>query len=154
VNLYNVLSPNRIKIDLENLDKPGVIAELCDLTISSGRIHDRETMLSLFHARERLKSTGIGHGVAIPHAQSDEVEGIIVSMGISNRDIDFEALDNRPVHIVFLIAAETHQSIPYLSLLSHISRLMRNRDIRKRIQEARNPEEVMEIIKTEELKIC
>lgn len=150
VNLSSVLAPERIKLGLSATRKEEVIAELCDLALNSGRIHDREEVLRLFYAREDLKSTGIGHGVAIPHAQSDQVDGIVVALGISRRDIDYQALDHQPVHIVFLIAAEMHQSIPYLSLLSRISRIMRREEARRRLLEAASAEEVLEIIHDEE----
>ena len=150
MNLSSVLVPERIKLNLTNTRKNDVIEELCELALASGRIHDRDEVLSLFYAREELKTTGIGHGVAIPHAQSDQVEGIVVALGISRQDIDYQALDQQPVHIVILIAAETHQSIPYLSLLSRISRIMRKDDIRARLIAAESPGEVLEIIQHEE----
>ncbi len=150
MNLSSVLAPERIKLNLLGTRKEDVIAELCDLAVTSGRVHDRNEVLRLFYAREDLKSTGIGHGVAIPHAQSEKVEGIVVALGVSSRDIDYQALDHQPVHIVFLIAAETHQSIPYLSLLSRISRIMRKEDTRNRLVNAASPEEVLDIIQCEE----
>ncbi|MBE7559327.1 PTS sugar transporter subunit IIA [bacterium] len=150
MKLSSVLAPERIKLGLSGSRKADVIAELCDLAVASGRVHDRDEVLRLFYAREELKSTGIGHGVAIPHAQSDSVEGIVVALGVSRRDIDYDALDHQPVHIVFLIAAESHQSIPYLSLLSRISRLMRKDDLRARLIDAGSPGEALAIIEDEE----
>jgi len=99
--------------------------------------------------REELGSTGIGYGVALPHMKCDFLTEICVSFGLSRKGIDFNAVDGRPVHFVFLVlapAADEYQDA-YLHTMAKITRLMRKEEVRGEIKDARTPEEVMDVFK-------
>ncbi len=97
--------------------------------------------------RENLESTGIGNGIAIPHARCDDVDELTVICGISRDGIDFDALDGKPVYVIFLIVSPDKNKSLYLRVLANISRLLRHTPVRDELIRARNPKEAIEIIK-------
>lgn len=101
-------------------------------------------------AREKLGSTGIGQGVALPHARIENIKKPIVLIGISQKGIDFSSLDGAPVYIIFLIISPIFQEGLHLKLLAKISRLLKDKYFLERLKELRSPQEIIEFIRRQE----
>jgi PTS system nitrogen regulatory IIA component len=100
--------------------------------------------------REKLGSTGIGQGVAIPHGKSDATQNLVGALGVSKRGVEFEALDGEPVHVIFLLVAPHESQGQHLKALSRISRLLKDKFFRQALKEAKSVQEIEKIIKEED----
>jgi mannitol/fructose-specific phosphotransferase system IIA component (Ntr-type) len=100
--------------------------------------------------RENLESTGIGDGIAIPHARTDAVQDLILAFARSPQGIDFSSIDGKPSHIIFLIASPEGKKSEYIMALAKLSRLLRKHPVRELLRDAKNPKEIMDIIKKNE----
>ncbi|VAW38176.1 PTS IIA-like nitrogen-regulatory protein PtsN [hydrothermal vent metagenome] len=114
---------------------------------------DREELLEVLLEREKLGSTGIGHGVAIPHAKIKGIERVIVSMGISGSGVDFQSMDDKPVHIFFLIIAPEQSSAAHLKVLSGISRLLKDAAFRNKLMKAESRGDIYNTIVEEDKRL-
>ena len=152
MDLKDLLSVDVIKIPLESDEKYQIIEELVDILNDCGRIQNRDMVLNAVFERERVMSTGMGNGVAIPHAKTDGVKDLVAAFGVTKKDVDFQSIDEKPVRIVFLLAGPTEQTGPHLKALSHISRLMHRKEFREKLAAVRSAEEVVAIIADEEKK--
>jgi len=150
MKLGEILDESLIKIPIENIEKKAIIKEMIDVLDGSGKIKEKESVLQAVLEREQMMSTGIGNGVAIPHGKSAGSEDLIVSLGITSEEVDFEALDNKPVRIVFLLTGPQTASNLHIKMLSRISRLLNQSSFRNKLIECQNPKEVMEVIEEEE----
>lgn len=124
------------------------IVELVDHLVAIGKLPGEmraETLASL-KVREELVSTGIGGGVAIPHAFSDELDQVVAVFGRSHAGIDFEALDGEPVHHVILFIVPRKDYHLHLQTLAAIAKMFTNGEIRRRIREAGSREEILAIL--------
>ena len=152
MRLEDLLSENVIKIPLENTDKEGIITEMVDILNNSGQLKDRDTVLSAVFEREHVMSTGVGDGVAIPHAKTDGVKELIAAFGITKQPVDFQSIDDKPVRIVFLLLGPPDQTSPQLKALSRISRLMHNEQLRLELIASHSSKDVLNSISNEEQK--
>lgn len=100
--------------------------------------------------REKIMSTGIGDGIAIPHGKSDAVTRLAAALGIHKRGVDFEALDGEPAYVFFLLVSPANVSGPHIKALARISRLLKNDDFKKRLISAADAEGIIRLIETEE----
>lgn len=150
MKLADILQPNAITVDLKAQNKKDVLGELCELLGGLGRLPDPKAMVQVLMDREALGSTGIGQGVAIPHAKSPDLKEIVAAMGISRRGMDFEALDGEPAHIIFLLCAPADAAGSHLKALAKVSRLLKDRFFRQSIRDAKTPEEIHKIIREED----
>ncbi|MBC8231585.1 PTS sugar transporter subunit IIA [bacterium] len=146
MKLSDALSANRVKLNLSSKNKTEVIEELIDTAVNANSIVDRCEFRNKVFEREKLKSTALSDGIAIPHAQSDSVKGICVCLGISRTGIEFDSLDGKPAHIILLIAAQEHLDAPYLSLLSRIVRIFSKAHIRQKVITAKSSQDIIHII--------
>lgn len=140
------LSPDTIILDVKSNEKIEVIRELSQILIDKNIITDTEEFFSAILKRENLESTGIGQGVAIPHARTKAVKSIALVFGRSQAGVDFSSLDGQPSHLIFLIAAPEDKKTEYIMTLARLSRLLRKDEARKNLLEAKSPEEVIKII--------
>lgn len=141
-----------IKMELEAGDKEGALRELVALAAGTGKITDEIAILKAVRERENLCSTGFENGAAIPHPRQghpDIVKELVAVFGRSTPGIDFEALDERPVHLFFLLCAPTDSE--HLRALAKLSRFLKKEAVRKRLMEAKTPDDVMAVIKEEEV---
>ena len=116
IELRDHLQAARV-LDLDATDKDAILAALVDAAASSDAVADRDALLSAVRERENLLSTGIGLGIAIPHARIESVHDFVVAVGRHAAGLDFGSIDGRPVHIVVLIAGPQDAKKPYLELL-------------------------------------
>ncbi|MDD5634370.1 MAG: PTS sugar transporter subunit IIA, partial [Candidatus Omnitrophica bacterium] len=130
------------------------LEELIDLLIGSGGVkkNDKKEMLKKLKEREMLGSTGIGKGVAIPHAKCPKVKEMVAAFGISKSGVDFKSLDGEPTFIFFLLIAPGETPGPHLKALARISRLLDDKFVRDRLKNGKNSQEILKIIKEEEQK--
>ena len=103
MTLADVFNPNIIKVGLESDDKDELFEEMVQVIIDSDSSLSREKLLLALEQREALMSTGIIHDVAVPHGKTDAVKNIVGCIGVSKKGIDYESLDDSPVHLVFML---------------------------------------------------
>jgi mannitol/fructose-specific phosphotransferase system IIA component (Ntr-type) len=140
VLLTELLSPDRVVVPLTARDKAGVIAELTrHLVDHSGGGFDE--VLGAVEEREAVLSTGIGFGVAIPHARSSAVRELSVVCGLSSEPVPFDSIDGEPVRLFFLIVGPESSAGQHVKLLSRIARLVRRDNLRQQLCEAGTPQE-------------
>lgn len=151
MTLLDILNEKVIKVELEAKDKEGALKELVGILDESDLIQDKEKTLEAVKKREELMSTGIGHGVAIPHAKVEGVDKVIAALGKSKEGIDFKALDGEPVYIFFLlIAPEEDTSGYHIRALARISRFLKHGHFRERLKKTKTAKEILELIREEE----
>ncbi len=155
MKLAKLLGPDQIILDMKAVEHWPSIVELVDLLVSTGQLPEeqREEMLEAFRVREEQVSTGIGLGVAIPHAFSDHLEKVIAVFGKSKAGIDFEALDNAPVHFIVLFIVPRKGYHMHLQTLAAIAKMFTNIEVRRRLGLAETREEILEILDPKPLRV-
>ncbi|MGH7448423.1 MAG: PTS sugar transporter subunit IIA [Longimicrobiales bacterium] len=148
--MTELLSIERIKIPLESQNKDDLLRELVGVMAGSAAAHDREDVLRAVREREAVLSTGIGHGVAIPHGKSAAVGDLRMAAGRAAAPVDFDALDGQPVSLFFLLVGPESAAGPHIKALSRISRLVRKDEVRDRLVGARTAQEFLEALKEAE----
>ncbi len=152
MKISEFIDPKAIKMELDAKDKEGVLRELVGMVAASGKITDELAILKAVRERENLCSTGFEKGAAIPHPRQghpDIVKELVAGFGRSAAGIDFEALDEEPVHLFFMLCAPTDSE--HLKALAKLSRFLKRELFRKKLMSAKNAEEVIAIIKEEEV---
>ncbi|MGA1795028.1 MAG: PTS sugar transporter subunit IIA [bacterium] len=150
LKLIDLLPEKVIAPDLKADNKTDVLRELVGLLYQAGRIDDQEKVLEVLLDRERLGSTGVGYGVAIPHGKYNSIENLIAAFGRSKKGIDFDAVDNKPVHIFFLFLAPENAANLHLRVLARSCRLLKRDTFRESLMHAENADEIVKIIAREE----
>ena len=145
IDLKDHVDPARVK-DLVGKTKEQVLEEMVQLVCTSDAVTDRGALLSAVRERERVLSTGIGLGIAIPHAKIPGVTRFVVAVGRLASGIEFDAIDGRPVHLVVLIAGPQDAQDRYLRLLARLSGRLRQEDVRRRLMAAKGPDEIVAIL--------
>jgi PTS system nitrogen regulatory IIA component len=144
------LSPNAITVDLKAADKKSAIVELVEILKSTKKAKKTDEIIEVVLEREKLGSTGIGQGVAIPHGKTDVLQEQVGVLGISRKGIEFNSLDGEPVHIIFLLVGPVEIAGQHLKALSRISRLFKDKFLRQAIKDASSSEEIVKIIQQED----
>ncbi len=152
MNLLDLLSEETVLLDIEATDKVGVIEGLVGVLDEAGAVHDRQQVIMDVLERERLMSTGVGSGVAIPHAQSAGVEALAMAFGRTAEEIDFQSTDHRPVGLIFLIVAPEGMG-GFVRILARISRLLYPGELQAALRAAETPAEVIATIAKEEERL-
>jgi len=150
MNLLDTLTPECVKAPLDASDKKGVIDELVDLLTEADRVNDPERLKEVVWAREQSRTTGIGHGLAIPHGKSDAVPNLAMAIGKPAEPIDFASIDQRPVRLVVLLASPPDRTSEHIQALARISKIMSQEDFRERIYEATSAGEIYELLQSQE----
>ncbi len=150
MKIIDILAMNSIVPELRGRTKKQVLEELIDAVTQDKPQVDRERLLKVLLDRERLGSTGIGDGIAIPHGKLKDLDQLVLSFGRSTEGIDFESMDGKPVHLFFLLVAPETCSGIHLRALARIARLLKNGTVRKRLGKVDNREEIFSIIQQED----
>lgn len=148
--LTDLISPERIKVPLESREKDDLLRELVEVVIRSDQVDEPDDVLRAVREREAVLSTGIGHGVAIPHGKSPAMPDLRMAAGITDDPVDFDALDGQPVRLFFLLVGPESAAGPHIKALSRISRLVRREDVRQKLLAARDAEEFYQALKEAE----
>ncbi len=147
MKLASILSEEQILLDMISKERWPAIEELIDHLDTTGLLQEetKEDILASLHAREEQTSTGIGSGVAIPHAFSDKISDVIAVFGRSEQGIDFDAIDNAPVKFILLFIVPKKDYHLHLQALSAIAKMFNNCEIRQNLSEAIDAEEILGI---------
>lgn len=146
IKLGDLLKDKLIDLALKADDKKGILEELIDLLDKSQKLKNKKAILKVMLEREKLGSTGIGNGVAIPHTKSKEVKGFALAFGRKDKGIDFGALDGEKTYLFFALASPENAVGGHLKILSEISRLTRDKFIVERLKKAKDKKEILRFI--------
>ncbi|MEA3489797.1 MAG: PTS sugar transporter subunit IIA [Candidatus Omnitrophota bacterium] len=152
--ISELLEKNAVSTDLKAQEKEEMLSELVDLLIISGTVGkaDKDDILKRLLDREVLGSTGIGKGVAIPHAKCPKLKKMVAAFGVSKKGLDFKSLDGEATQIFFLLLAPGDTPGPHLKALAKISRLLDDKFVRERLRLAKSTTDVLRTIREEEQK--
>ncbi len=147
MTLGNLLSVNQIVPEMKATERWSAIVELIDVLLGVGKVKapDRDTILAALRAREETMSTGIGFGIAIPHASSDRVSEVVAAFGRSTAGIEFDSLDNAPVKFIVLFIVPKDQFQTHLRTLAAIAKFLNDRSVRDRLAAAKDATEILAI---------
>ncbi len=148
--LTDLLTPDRIRIPLEATTKDGLLRELVDVVASTESAEAHADILCAVQEREAVLSTGIGSGIAIPHGKSSAVPDLRLAAGRTRVPVDYDALDGRPVRLLFLLVGPETAAGPHIKALSRISRIVRQDSVRIRLSEASSVDEFLQILREAE----
>ncbi len=146
MRLEDVLEKDSVIESLDGTEKREVLEEMVAGLCSVVSGLNKEELLEVLLEREKLGSTGIGYGVAIPHGKMAGLNKILVSFARSKKGVDFQATDEKPVHLFFLIVAPENSTASHLKVLSDISRILKESDFRKKLMDAGNKDDIYRII--------
>jgi len=153
MRICEVLKPENVIPELQGNTKEEVINELIDIFKDDSRVIDIKEIRDAVLEREKIMSTGIGHGFGIPHCKTNKVTEILAAFGKTKKPIDFESLDGKPVNLLFLLIGKDNMVAPHIKLLSRISLLMNKSELREKLQSATTVEGIYKIFEDEEKDI-
>lgn len=148
--ITDFLKSEAIIMELKAKEKIAAIKELVHHMVAHKFVSDGERFQKALAKRENLESTGIGDGIAIPHARTDAVDDLILAFARSPHGVDFSAIDGKPSHLIFLIASPERKKSEYIMALAKLSRLLRKEPVRRELRSAATPKEILKIIKENE----
>ena len=150
MKVFELLDEKFILTGFKSEQKEKIINELIDLYKQSDKVNDLEKVRMAVLEREKVMSTGVGKGFAIPHGKTNAVNDVIAAFGKTEKEIDYDALDGKPVHFIFLLVGRDDMVSKHIKLLSRISRMMNKDEFRNKLIVAKSKEEIIEIFKEEE----
>jgi len=150
MGLSGFMRKELVLLDLSSDKKEDAIKELISPIIKKGLANSEEVLSKAILNREAHGSTAIGNGIAIPHAETSSVKEKIIIFGRSKKGINFDAVDNKPVNLFFMIISPNRETCPHLKTLATISRLLKNKAFRDDLMNARSAEEIIKLIAVEE----
>ncbi|MFA6216867.1 MAG: PTS sugar transporter subunit IIA [Candidatus Omnitrophota bacterium] len=146
LSLSRILKEKYIELDLKEVNKNKLLSELVDLIAQSGKLKDKKVFLKALLKREKLGSTGIGNGVAIPHTKSSEVKDFILAFARQDQGIDFGALDGEKTFLFFVLASPEVDVGNHLKILAQISRLVKDKFTVEYLKKVKTKKEILKII--------
>jgi len=146
MNLKTVLTKDTISLHLKGATKQEIIQELLDLLVKSGKIKNREAAEAAIMDREQKMSTGMKHGIAIPHGKTQTIHDLVACIGISDQPVDFDSLDHEPCRIFIMTLSPIDKTGPHLQFLAEISLLFKSSEKRSEILAAASPDQVLKIL--------
>ena len=150
MRLTEILKPQNIKIPLEATTKSEAIGELVSLLAGNAEVSDAKKVLDAVLERESTRTTGIGNGLAIPHGKCAGTKDLVMAIGRAGTPIDFQAIDGRPVSIIWMLASPPDKTGPHIHALARISRLMTMDKFRAALAGAKTGQEMWDIISQQE----
>jgi nitrogen PTS system EIIA component len=150
MKITDILSPELVLPQLKGNDKPSVLRELASHLCSKYRDLEINDLVAVLEERERLGSTAIGDGIAIPHGKLRGVTNILGIFGRHPSGVDFDSLDGKPTHLFFLLVAPEDSSSLHLKALARVSRLLKDQPFRERLLNASDAAEIYRLIKEED----
>lgn len=154
MKIQTLLSEDMIIPEISSRERDSALEEMVEFLESKKKILNGKDLFEKLIQREKLGSTAIGDGIAIPHCKSKEAESPLLVLAVSKRGVQFEALDGKPTHILFLVVSSPDDPGQSLQILASIAHLVRKAgSLPKRIMAAKNPRKILEIIREEEEKL-
>jgi len=146
VRLTDILQPDCVKVPLEGDSKQGCIYELIDVMVDRTEVEDAEALKEAVWQREQTRTTGIGHGIGIPHGKATCVDELRMAIGRPAEPLEFGAIDGKPVNLIILLASPLDQTGPHIQALAKISRLLVSEDLRDALQEAATSQDLYDLL--------
>lgn len=150
IKIFEFLHQKAIILDLQAKEKKNAVAEMVECLAREKKFKDTQKAITAVMEREKLGTTGVGQGVAIPHGRTDAVDELSGALGFSKHGVEFEALDGEPVHIIFLLLSPPDSGGEHLRALAKVSRLFKDKFFRQALLDAKSKEEVIKIIQQED----
>lgn len=150
VKIMDLLHESAVLTELKATTKKGILEELLQPLVQRHVVKDAATALTVLLEREKLGSTGIGQGIAIPHAKTDEATGVVAALGLCRKGVAFDSLDGEPVHIVFLLLAPPGAAATHLKALARISRMLKDKFFRQSLRDAKAVEDLLKLVREED----
>ena len=150
MRITDVLDPEAVIPSLKAREKSAVLEEIVTRVSSHYGFEDSQRLLEVVRARERICSTAIGEGVAIPHGKLPGLKRVFIAFARSREGVDFDAQDGTPTHLFFLLVAPEDSTSEHLSALARVSRLVKDPALRERLMTVQTPEEVVSLIEQKE----
>lgn len=150
VKIAELLDPAAIVAELQGTSKNEVLAELTDALLTANPKLSRGEVLRVLQERESLGSTGIGDGVAIPHGKLKNIDRQLIAFGLSDKGVEFDAMDGKPARLFFLLIAPEDAAGVHLKTLARISKLLKGSQLRERLSGVRDRQQIHRIISEEE----
>jgi len=150
MKIMDYLSEEWVIPDLQGMDKPSLLKELSSVLVKPCQVSSVEELLQVLLDREKLGSTGIGEGIAIPHGRLKKLKKFFISFGRSLKGVDFDSIDRKTSQLFFLVMAPENSAVDNLKLLSRIVTLLKEPSFKKRLMEAPSRKELFQIISEED----
>ena len=150
MKISDILEENLVVSNLSGNTKDEIINAMIELVSQSPKVLDKDKVRSAIFEREKIMSTGVGNGFAIPHGKTDAVADIVAAFGVTSQPIDYQSLDEKPVRLVFLLVGKDNLVGPHIKLLSRISRLMNKENFRNKLLDTKTAHDIIEIFREEE----
>ena len=150
MKVSDILEEKLVSAGLPGHTKEEIIDAMISLVSQSPKVLDKEKVRTAIGEREKIMSTGVGNGFAIPHGKTDAVSDTVASFAITRDPIDYQSLDEKPVRLVFLLVGRDNMVGPHIKLLSRISRLMNKEEFRNKLLTVQSPREIIDTFKQEE----
>lgn len=148
MKIAKVIAPDGITLTLQGRTKQAVIEELLDLLVSTGQVRDRKGALHALQEREAKMSTGMQHGLALPHAKTEAVDRLIGAIGICREGVDFQSLDGSPSTLIVLTLSPLSRTGPHIQFLAEIGRTLNSEEARERLLRAQTPTEALAVFES------
>lgn len=153
LSITDILDPERVLGDLHSADKEGALRELAELVAPASPGAGAEQILAILRERERLNSTAIGDGIAIPHGRLAGIQNVRAGFARSTRGIDFDSVDRKPTHLFFVLLAPDDAAALHLKALARISRILKSPAFREHLLTLASADEIYRAIVDEDRKI-
>lgn len=146
IDLRDIVSPETINLHLKGTTKESVIDELLETLVKAGKVTDKAAAKACVMDRERKMSTGMKHGIAIPHGKTESVNGLVACIGISEQPVDFDSLDQEPSRIFIMTLSPIDKTGPHLQFLAQVSLLFKNAEKREALLKASTAQAVIQLL--------
>ena len=150
MRLTDVLNENFVNITLSGTNRDECIKELIDKLVAAKTINNADSIFDAVLEREKIMTTGVGNGIAIPHCKHSDSRNFSICLGIQKKGIDFQSIDKKDVNIIFLLVGPENNPGLHIKFLSRISRLMSNEELRQQLLECKSDKEAFDLIHDEE----
>ncbi len=149
--IHELLSPGTVSVQMKGATKSEILDKMLGLLADHPNVNDFEGVRRAVLGREKVMSTGVGKGLALPHAKTSAVDGIAAAFATTEIPIEYGSIDNLPVRLLFLMVSTEGAKTQHIKILSRISRLMNEEKFRLRLQEANSSEEIIKLFQEGEL---
>ncbi|MCK4338395.1 MAG: PTS sugar transporter subunit IIA [Candidatus Cloacimonetes bacterium] len=146
IKIYKFMDPSRI-IDIKSNTKDDALKELSEVICTSNKIKNKELFIKKIFDREKLMSTGIGYGIAVPHIRDKSVKDFVIAFGRKISGLEYDSIDNKPVKLVFMIGASDKQDKDYIRVLSKLVLRLKSKKFVKQLLNAKDSNEIYGLIK-------
>ena len=150
MKISEILEEKLVVTHLPGTAKDDIINAMVDIVSQSSKVLNKEKVRTAIFDREKIMSTGVGNGFAIPHGKTDAVSEIVAAFAVTAEPINYQSLDDKPVRLVFLLVGRENLVGPHIKLLSRISRLMNKEEFRNKLLGLQTPHDVIDAFKQEE----